>query len=158
MKGWGDRNKTVFCKGTRVHLGLLIYMPLEIGVCGGPSEQLFLSPSLCSAKRLSRPIIEQAPRGAIDASTEDKMVNPSAFPRHLEQAVTIDVLIAVVSVAPDTPGPDKGTGGLCLPPQPQPSFLLTGSTPPTAPFNVGLPHTGPSKRSEAPACRAEPRL
>lgn len=92
MKGWGDRSKTIFCKGTCVHLSLLIYMPLEIGVCGGPSEQLvFLSRPLCSAKRLSRPIIEQAPRGAIDASTEDKTVNPSAFPRHLEQAVTIDV-------------------------------------------------------------------
>lgn len=52
MKGWGDRNKTIFCKGTCVHLGLLIYMPLEIGVCGGPSEQLgFFIPAslLCQA-------------------------------------------------------------------------------------------------------------
>lgn len=81
--------------------------------------------------------------------TEDKTVSPSAFPRHLEQAATIDVLIAAVSVAPDAPGPDKGTGCLCLPPQPQPGLLLPAAS--RALFNVGLPHTGPFKRSEAPA-------
>lgn len=95
-------------------------------------------------------------QGAIDASIEDKTVDPSGFPRHLEQAATIDILIAAVSVALDTPGPDKGSGGLCLPPQPQPSLLLTDSPSNLALINVGLPHTGPSKRSEAPACHTEP--
>lgn len=132
-----------------MQLCLLIYMPLEVEVCGGPSEQLFLFQLLCS-ERLSRPIIEQAPKGAIDVSTEDKTVNPSAFPGHLEQAATIDVLIAAVSVAPDAPGPDKGTGCLCLPPQPQPGLPLPAAS--WALFNVGCPHTGPSKRSEAPPC------
>lgn len=80
MKGRGDRNKTVFCKETRVQLGLLIYMPLEIGVCGGPSEQLFLSRPLCSAKRLSRPIIEQAPKEPSMHPQKTKRWTPLASP------------------------------------------------------------------------------
>lgn len=71
MKGLGDRNKTIFCKGTRVHLGLLIYMPLEIGVCGGSYEQLFFF----------YPGLSALPRGFPDPSLNRLPEEPSMRPQ-----------------------------------------------------------------------------
>lgn len=120
------------------------------------SSWVFLSQPLCSAKRLSRPIIEQAPRGAIDASTEDKTVNPSAFPRHLEQAVTIDIFNSCSQRGTGHPWPGQ-RHWRPVSPSSTPAQPPSDWQPPTlALFNVDLPHTGPSKRSEAPACRTEP--